>query len=253
MMALNERVRIGRRFLRSIRIDADLGDVAAIEGFVCPQSSADVLVTMARHVSEAGQGAFTWTGPYGSGKSSLVVALSALLNGKAGLQKEAAEVFGQNLTTTIWDALPTGTKGWRILPVVARRDDPVAVIGEAVNQKGLVARLPRDGWTESSLIDALIKLAASRPKTHGGLVLFIDEMGKFLEAAAQDGSDIYILQQLAEAASRSKGRLLVIGVLHQAFEEYAHRLSHDMRDEWAILRHEDRSRAFLGSARDWSG
>ncbi len=234
-MAINERVRIGRRFLRSIRIDVDLGDTAALEGFVCPQSSADVLTAMARHVSETGQGAFTWTGPYGSGKSSLVVALSALLNGKTGLQKEAAGVLGKNLAKTIWNALPTGTKGWRILPVVARRDDPVAVIGESVKRTGLVARLPRDGWTESSLIDALTGVAASRPKTHGGLVLLIDEMGKFLEAAAQDGSDIYILQQLAEAASRSKGRLLVIGVLHQAFEEYAHRLSHEIRDEWAKI------------------
>ena len=234
-MALNERVRIGRRFLRSVRIDVDLGNTAALEGFVCPQSSADVLTAMARHVSETGQGAFTWTGPYGSGKSSLVVALSALLNGKTGLQKEAAGVLGKNLAKTIWNALPTGTKGWRILPVVARRDDPVAVIGEAVKRTGLVARLPCDGWTEGSLIDTLTGVAASKPKTHGGLVLFIDEMGKFLEAAAQDGSDIYILQQLAEAASRSKGRLLVIGVLHQAFEEYAHRLSHETRDEWAKI------------------
>ena len=234
-MALNERVQIARRFLRSIRIDADLGVPAALEGFVCPRSSSDVLATMARHVSETGQGAFTWTGPYGSGKSSLVVALSALLNGKAGLQKEAAGVLGKDLAKEIWTSLPTGTKGWRILPVVARRDAPVTVIGEAVKRTGLVARPPRDGWTESSLIDALTKVAASRPKTHGGLVLFIDEMGKFLEAAAQDGSDIYILQQLAEAASRSKGRLLLIGVLHQAFEEYAHRLSHEKRDEWAKI------------------
>ena len=50
----------------------------ALEGFVCPQSSAVVLETMAQHLSGSGQGAFTWTGPYGSGKSSLVVALSAL-------------------------------------------------------------------------------------------------------------------------------------------------------------------------------
>ena len=64
---------------------------------------------------------------------------------------------------------------------------------------------------------------------------FIDELGKFLEGAAQDGSDIYVLQQLAEAASRSKGRFLFVGVLHQAFEEYAHRLSHEMRDEWAKI------------------
>ena len=203
-MALSDRVRIARRFLRAIRIDSDFGDPTSLEGFVCPQSSIDILLTMARHVSETGQGAFTWTGPYGSGKSSLVIALSALLNGNAGLQREAGKVFGQKLTKTIRDTLPTGTKGWRILPVVARRDDPVAVIGEAVKRMGLVSRQPRGGWTESSLIAALNNAAAEKPRTHGGLVLFIDEMGKFLEAAAQDGSDIYILQQLAEAASREQ-------------------------------------------------
>lgn len=234
-MPLRDRVSVARRFLRSIRIDSDFGDFASLEGFVCPRSSADILSTMARHVSETGQCAFTWTGPYGSGKSSLVIALSALLNGNAGLQKEAARVFGQKLTNTIRDALPTGTRGWRILPVVARRDDPVVVIGEAVKRMGLVSRQPRGGWTETNLIGALMYAAAEKPRTHGGIVLFIDEMGKFLEAASQDGSDIYILQQLAEAAARSNGRFVLVGVLHQAFEAYAHRLSHEMRDEWAKI------------------
>ena len=235
MTALSERVRIARRFLRSIRIDTDFGEAAALEGFVCPKSSAEVLVTMVRHVSETGQGAFTWTGPYGSGKSSLVVALAALLSGNAGLQNQAAKLFGRKLTNTLQRALPTGSKGWRVLPVVARREDPVTVIGEAMKKTGLVARRPRGGWTEIKLIDALSDAAAAKPRTHGGLILFIDEMGKFLEAAAHDGSDIYILQQLAEAASRSNGRFMVVGVLHQAFEEYAHRLTHEMRDEWAKI------------------
>ena len=234
-MALNERVRIARRFLRSIRIDTDIGNTAALEGFVCPQSSADVLLTMAHHVSETGHGAFTWTGPYGSGKSSLVIALSALLNGDPRLQKEAANIFGQKLTKAIQSALPTGTKGWRIVPVVGRRDNPVRVIGEAFKRTGLISRKPRGGWTDSNLITILTKVVAEKPKIHGGLVLFIDEMGKFLESAAQDNSDIYIFQQLAEVASRSNGRFLLIGVLHQAFEEYAHRLSHEMRDEWSKI------------------
>lgn len=234
-MPLNDRVHIARRFLRSIRIDSDLGKATALEGFICPQSSAEILMTLARHVSETGQGAFTWTGPYGSGKSSLVVALSALLNGNPGLQKQAARVFGQKLTRTIWDALPTGTKGWHVVPVVGRRHTPVEVIGEAVQRAGVVQRAPRNGWNERNLIASLMEAAASTPRTHGGLILFIDEMGKFLEASAQDGSDIYILQELAEAASRSKGRLLVVGILHQAFEEYANRLSHEARDEWAKI------------------
>ena len=123
------------------------------------------------------------------------------LNGNAGLQDQAAKLFGRKLTNTLRKGLPTGTEGWRVLPVVARRDDPVTVIGEEVKKTGLVARRPRGGWTETKLIDALTDAAAAMPRRHGGLILFIDEMGKFLEAAAMEGSDIYILQQLAEAAS----------------------------------------------------
>ena len=79
-MGLADRITIARRFQRAIRIDSDLNDPAALDGFICPRSSAEVLETMARHLIETGQGAFTWTGPYGSGKSSLVIVLSAALN-----------------------------------------------------------------------------------------------------------------------------------------------------------------------------
>ena len=93
-MALADRAHVTRRYQRAIRIDTDLGDPAALEGFICPRSSAEVLETMARHVAESGQGAFTWTGPYGSGKSSLVVALSAALNGNKALRRRAASILG---------------------------------------------------------------------------------------------------------------------------------------------------------------
>ena len=68
-----------------------------------------------------------------------------------------------------------------------------------------------------------------------GLFFLSTRWASFSKPLAQDGSDIYVLQQLAEAASRSNGRFLVVGVLHQAFDEYAHRLSHEMRDEWAKI------------------
>ena len=234
-MALADRIRIARRFQRSIRIDSDLGDPAALDGFICPRSSAEVLETMARHVAENGQGAFTWTGPYGSGKSSLVVALSAALNGDRKLSRNAESVLGQKTASLIWEALPPRTRGWRILPVVGRRDRPAQVIGEAIRATDFLAgRRPRS-WTDKHVLDALEEIAALNPRAGGGLVVFIDEMGKFLEAAANDGSDIYLFQELAERASRSDRRLIVIGILHQAFEEYAHRLSREMRDEWSKI------------------
>ena len=89
-MALADRIHVARRYQRAIRIDTDVGNPAALEGFVCPASSAEVLETMARYVAEGGQGAFTWTGPYGSGKSSLAVALSAALNGGKALRRHVA-------------------------------------------------------------------------------------------------------------------------------------------------------------------
>ncbi len=48
-----------------------------------------------------------------------------------------------------------------------------------------------------------------------------------------EGTDSSFFQPLAELASRSGGRLVVVGILHQAFEEYAHRLSREIRDEWS--------------------
>ena len=67
------------------------------------------------------------------------------------------------------------------------------------------------------------------------MILFIDEMGKFLESVVNGDGDIYLFQQLAEAANRSNGRLVIVGILHQAFEEYGGRLTREMRDEWTKI------------------
>ena len=235
MTTLADRVHVARRFRRSIRIDTDLSDPTSLEGFICPPSSAAVLRTMAKHVVESEQAAFTWTGPYGTGKSSLVVALSAALNGSSGLRESTSHILGTETTKALVEALPPRAKGWRILPVVGRRGRPAQVVGEAIEH----ARLVRNGrigtWSDESVFQALTTIAKRAPTQHGGLIVFIDEMGKFLEGAAYDGTDIYFFQQLAEIASRSHNRLIVVGILHQAFEEYAYRLSREMRDEWAKI------------------
>ncbi len=83
--------------------------------------------------------------------------------------------------------------------------------------------------------DRWVAIASENPDTTGGLIVFVDEMGKLLEGAARDGSDVYFLQQVAEMASRSHGRLIFIGILHQAFEEYSNRLSRDAREEWSKI------------------
>jgi hypothetical protein len=231
-MSLLDRVRVAPRFQRAIRIDTDVGDPRALEGFLCPQSAVETLLTMGRHVADTGHSAFTWTGPYGSGKSSLVVALNAVLGGDARRRTRAAEIVGKKASAQLWKLMPPQSKGWRMLPIVGRRGLPVSVVGESLALAGLCRR-PRGEWTEDRVLEALSEAAADQPRSRGGLILVVDEMGKFLEGAAGENSDIFFFQQVAERASRSGGRLVVIGILHQAFEEYAQRLSREKRDEWS--------------------
>lgn len=230
-----DNVQITRRFRRSVRIDTDLHDSTALEGFVCPKSSEFVLLSIAKHVSVHGQGAFTWTGPYGSGKSTLVIALASLLSPDANARKLAAKTLGWEVSNKVWKALAVDEKGWFVLPIVGQRLDPVQAIGEALQATGLLSRKQPGGWTESYVLNKLTHFVSASSDSFNGLVVFIDEMGKFLEAAFQNSTDIYIFQQLAEISSRSNGRLIVVGVLHQAFAEYAHHLSREQRDEWTKI------------------
>ena len=227
MSALADKVRVNRRFQRSIRVDTDIDKPSALEGFVCPSSTAQALLSMARQVSETGQGAFTWTGPYGSGKSSLAVALAALLGADVRARAQARAAIGPQAAGELLSLLKA-RKGWTILPVVGSRTDVALAIAATLDG-------PRRGRKRMSIAgtEVIEKLEIAAAQAPGaGLLVIIDEMGKFLENAALGDADVYFFQQLAEAASRSNRRLIVIGILHQAFDDYAHRLAREVRDEW---------------------
>jgi len=164
----------------------------------------------------------------------LAIALADSL-ARPAKERNYAPAVGSEIDVEIRSALPPRERGWRILPVLGRRTPPSQVIGEALERQRFVRKPPLGGWSDESVLDALLQIAKREPRARGGLLVFIDEMGKFLEGAVRDGEDIYFFQQLAELASRSDRRLIVIGILHQAFEEYAHRLSREMRDEWSKI------------------
>lgn len=229
MLELGKSIRVARRFTRSIRVDDDYGLSSILDGYVCSQSVVEVLLSMARHKDETGHGAFTWTGPYGSGKSSLAIALATLAAGTDAAAATLLASVGVQDRAFLLDSFRASHATWRIAPVVGRRDDPLPVIEAALAQAtGGSAKLQRK--TEEGLVAWAVRLA--NDKTSAGLILFIDEMGKFLEHASRSGGDVHIFQELAEAASRCEGRLVVVGILHQAFDEYAQRLAREARDEW---------------------
>lgn len=225
---LSELVRIRRQYQRSIRLDADLGRMDALDGYVCHKTAADVLDAMSKQITGSNQRAFTWTGPFGGGKSSLAVALASALGPDQSLRAKARDALSLDSHPNFDEALPV-RHGWLVLPVVGRRGFVSEEISKTLNH-ALGSKTAPGSATE--VVENLCSAASD--ERYDGVLLVIDEMGKFLEAAALGlGDDVYFFQDLAESAARAHGKIVVVGVLHQSFRQYASRLGSESRDDWA--------------------
>jgi nitrogen regulatory protein PII-like uncharacterized protein len=67
-----------------------------------------------------------------------------------------------------------------------------------------------------------------------GLLIAIDEFGKFLEYASenQPEKELYIIQKLAEFANDSNKNIIFLTTLHQGFDAYRSKLDEKSRNEW---------------------
>ncbi|NOT01204.1 MAG: hypothetical protein HOP29_11315 [Phycisphaerales bacterium] len=102
------------------------------------------------------------------------------------------------------------------------------------------------------LIDKAVKYLVQGTPGAQGCLLILDEMGKFLEFAAADPeqSDVFLLQQMAEMASRPHSDLSIVGVLHQDFSGYASTLVPSQQHEWEKIRGRFEDIVFEQSADD---
>ncbi|WP_205929499.1 hypothetical protein, partial [Pseudomonas viridiflava] len=73
-------LQISHQYQRSIRIVADIGRSDALDGYIFHSTAATVVEGMSRQLAATNQRSFTWTGPFGGGKSSLAVALASALH-----------------------------------------------------------------------------------------------------------------------------------------------------------------------------
>lgn len=226
---LSDIVRIARHYQRSIRIDIDYGRTDALDGYICHGTAVGVLDSMCKQLTSTNQRAFTWTGPFGGGKSSLAVALVSAVGPSKSLRARAREVLRVEELTLFDEAFPC-KKGWLAIPIVGKR---TSIVQELAKGMRAALGLGNEGKKTSptALIENLCEAAESQQ--HDGVLIIIDEMGKFLEAAALGvGDDVYFFQELAEASARSAGKIVVVGILHQSFSQYATRLGIDTRDDW---------------------
>lgn len=216
---LSEVVTLNEQFRRSINIAADTSNIENLQGFVCPATAEAALKTIIKHIKESSESSFTWTGPFGSGKSSLALLLKALTSQDTTIREYAASKVSEQNRKQIQDFF--GNDGWREISIVGTLCPPEEAFKRALD-------LSLKTGTEK-VIQTLIDLSS---ESKSGLIVYIDEMGKFLENQSSQNYDIYFFQLLAEAANRSNGKLIIIGILHQSFSEYARNLTKKSRDEW---------------------
>ncbi len=239
-----ERIGIARRYVRAVDLARDYTDPDALDGYILTPSANDALQRVVRALAPTStQRAFRVTGPYGSGKSSFAVLLAQLFS-EGDLSEPAATKVAGSVSGPVPSFEPVVLVGRRtsfadeLLRTLRGACSPGAPLEhehfqEAANAL-LLARESGDRDIRPAL-ELLSSLAAHlRSERRRGILLLIDEMGRFVEYAAANPSteDPSVFQQLAELASGPGDRLAVIGLLHNRFDDYVVGLGDWMESEW---------------------
>jgi hypothetical protein len=237
------------RYLRSTNLERDFHDRRALESYVLTTHAHECLDRLAKGVRPGStQRAWRVTGNYGSGKSSFALFLAHWFNGDAGRLSKAVNVDVQ------YNKFALGTKP-RYLPLLitgAREPMGRAIVRSLANlldeqysrgaksalQVRLRAAETSGRLTDSDVLEMLSEANEKlvRDDKSSGLLILLDELGKFLEFAAQNPQqqDIFLLQRLAEVAcaSSKSAPIFVVGMLHQGFDVYAESLEPGTQREW---------------------
>lgn len=255
--------------MRSIHLERDFSNPDSCSGYIPTEFTMSCLNRLAEGLTpNSSKRAWRLTGDYGTGKSSFALILAHLFSGNQnGLSQELWKSINavEGLCHDDLKLLPILITGNRM---------PLRVVLLSALQKSLENTVDKDSKTkfpaklqhilntldnttyqnvkskfvqnekwdiadieDKEIIEAYIEFSkfAKSISNYSGVLLILDELGKFLEYAAMypEQQDIYLLQQLAEAASRSGDTpLFVLGLLHQGFNAYTDHLDLTSKKEW---------------------
>ena len=180
-----------------------------------PTSNSDLIFKQITEAYASGaKRSFSIIGSYGTGKSAFLWALRQTLSRRKKHFSTAS---------SLEDTLPV----FDFLPLVGEYDSFMSILAKKLN-------LSEKDITPRKIFPALDEYYQQLSIQHKGLVIVVDEFGKFLEYAAQHNpeKELYFVQQLAEWANDGEKNILFIITLHQGFDAYAIGLEKSQRNEW---------------------
>ena len=231
------------RYARSIHLERDeaafsYAPTEADNGaqFYFTTSIREALGALALGLKTPSERALTLIGPYGAGKSAFAVFLTDLLQ-KSRAAHEFLRAHDADLANQF-----AGKPLFLVVRLVGARAPLAPALLRAL-QNALAQAAPnfnarfRDVAPDPRAVADAFGEAARLVCQNGlgGVLVIVDELGKFLEFAAihPQQSDVFVLQELAESAARSgDAPLLVLGMLHQNPGAYAHKLSRARQTDW---------------------
>lgn len=274
-MSLLENITINSQYTRSINLERDHESGSTVASYIPTSRSKRLLKRINESFNEEVQPrAWSLIGPYGSGKSSFSVFLSHLLsNPENASTKDAFKVLSTNSideyddiskhtadTTGYIKVLISGSPESLNKRIISGLYQAVSSFWQSRKGHSLailnkLETAVKNGSSSSETLklfkqvqDEVNKIEGNKPK---GILLIIDELGKFLEYEARHygANDVFLLQELAELACKGhKCNLLMFVMLHQSFEQYAKGLGETLKNEWSKVQGRFEEVPFLESS-----
>jgi hypothetical protein len=233
------------RFVRSAHLERDFHDPSVLSGYVATDFVRSSLTRISAGLKPtSGQRAWRMTGDYGSGKSSFALLLAHCFAGRDSKSSpQIRKVVDLDFSPPNFvPVLVTCARQSLAKSIIASLSRAVhEIYGRSAKSK-ISTNLQRFATGERDATDdevlRLLLEVNSRiilDSKGKGLLLILDELGKYLEYAAlrPEVQDVFLLQRLAEAASRSRHEpLFVVSIVHQGFDAYADRLNQSAQREW---------------------
>lgn len=183
------RVEVRGRFHRSVQLIRDWQGPPDLQDYLITPTVRDLTQRIVRELqAPGGTRAWSITGPYGTGKSAFALFLTKILTNRlngipeAGLLRKGLHLGKQKFfpVLLVGERAPLKPSLLRALSsTLASIDHALAREVEEISQQNLI---------DDSAVIRYFERAAEEVKRHGykGLLIVVDEFGKFLEYAASN-------------------------------------------------------------------